>query len=308
MENTINANAPVNTTSESAATASPEANRIPSINLSNINAKIKLVADEVASDQAIKANVQPAVVYSHEVSLERAMEDDTSLAKHDRPHYVQAFKVGMEKTARATLETCRVVFEASRVLDEYEFNKFCQDIGFKDLSSTIRKFIAIGKVYPRFIQHVDHLPHTWTNIYLLTQIPAEAFEQLLKRGKQLKEIKGKELSNLLLRTKDVSDLNHGLPYDKEAIGHAFGKVLFTRRIDDVDWRAMEKALNEIQARLPIKFVINSELLLMVEQRKNQRYSQSKKHFTGIEFTPEAWDYGDEGNAVQERLEPEEEAV
>jgi len=95
-----------------------------------------------------------------------------------------------------------------------------------------------------------------------------------------------------------------LPYDKEAIGHAFGKVLFTRRIDDVDWRAMEKALNEIQARLPIKFVINSELLLMVEQRKNQRYAQSKKHFTGMEFTPEVWDFGEEANSVQERAELE----
>jgi len=300
MENTMNANASANTVSDSAVPASSEANHIPSINLSYNKAKVKLVADEVATEPKNKPTVKPAMVYSFEVSLERDMEDDTSLAKYDRPHYVQAFKVGMEKTARATLETCRVVYEANRVLDAYEFNKFCQDIGFKDLSSTIRKFIAIGKVYPRFIQHVDHLPHTWTNIYLLTQIPAEAFEQLLKRGKQLKEIKGKELSNLLERTKDVSDLNRGLPYDKEAVGHAFGKVLFTRRIDDVDWRAMEKALNEIQARLPIKFVINNELLLMVEQRKQQRYTKSKKHFTGIEFTPEAWDFGEEANVVQER--------
>jgi len=303
MEQTINATAPVSVNALTGETANP-----PSIKLGNITAPVNVKVEEVVKESRVSDTTKPALVYSHEVSLEQDMEDDSSLVKHDRPHYVQSFKNGMERTARATLETCRVVYEAHRVLDGYEFNKFCLDIGFKDLSSTIRKFIAIGKVYPKFIQYADQLPHTWTNIYLLTQIPAEAFEQLLARGKQLKDIKGKQLNSLLERTRNVSDLQADLPYNKNEAGYVFGKAIFTRRVDDIDIRAMQKALNEIQARLPIKFVLSGELEMAIERRKQQRYDLSKKHFTGIEFTPEAWDFGDEGNAVQERLETEEEAV
>ena len=116
-------------------------------------------------------------------------------------------------------------------------------------------------------------------------------------GKQLKNIKGKHLDLLLKRTIFVSDLQTDLPYNKNEACYLFGKAIFTRRVDDIDIRAMQKALNEDQARLNIKFVLSGELEMSIERRKQQRYDLSKKHFTGIEFTPEAWDFGVEANAV-----------
>jgi len=116
-------------------------------------------------------------------------------------------------------------------------------------------------------------------------------------GKQLKNIKGKHLDLLLKRTIFVSDLQTDLPYNKNEAGYLFGKAIFNRRVDDIDIRAMQKALNEVQARLPIKFVLSGEMEMAIERRKQQRYDLSKKHFTGIEFTPEAWDFGVEANAV-----------
>ncbi len=113
---------------------------------------------------------------------------------------------------------------------------------------------------------------------------------------------------LLKRTRNVSDLQADLPYNKNEAGYVFGKAIFTRRVDDIDIRAMQKALNEVQARLPIKFVLSGDLEMAIERRKQQRYDLSKKHFTGMEFKPEAWDFGDEANAVQQRVETEEEAV
>jgi hypothetical protein len=293
----------INTTSTQTVDASNTmAGDIASINLKNINSKVNVKVEADVISSKVENTTKPEIVYTHELSLEEDMDDDASLIKHERPHYVQAFKVGMEKTARATLETCRVVYEANRVLDRYEFNNFCREVGFKDSSSTIRKFIAIGKVYPKFIKYADHLPHCWTNIYLLTQIPADEFEHLLERGSKLKDIKGKQLTLLLERTKDVGDLQSNLNYDKNQAGYVFGKAIFTRRVDDIDIRAMQKALNEIQARLPIKFVLSSQLELAILKRKEQRYDQSKKHFKGLEFTPEAWDLGEEANSVQSRLE------
>lgn len=242
--------------------------------------------------------------YTAALSLERSVELDQTLEKHDRSFYVSAFKVGVEKTARATLDMCRVVFEANQVLDAYDFEKFCGEIGIRSGSSTIRKFIAIGRVYPRFINYADQLPIAWTNIYLLTQIPAESFERCLRYGKSLKDIKGNYLRRLIESTQDLSSLNNGLPYDKDHHGHMFAKVLFTKTIDDVDWRAAEKALNELEARLPIKVVVLKHVSTVAEQRKLQRYKQAKKHFKGLEFKPEVWDFGDEANAVLPRNDPD----
>ena len=115
---------------------------------------------------------------------------------------------------------------------------FCREIGLKDWSSTVRKFIAIGKVYPRFIKYADQLPASWTSIYLITQIPADTFDECLKQSYPLMNLKGRELSELLARTKPIERFDSPLAYDKKPGGYLFGRVLFTKRIDDVDWLAM----------------------------------------------------------------------
>jgi hypothetical protein len=275
-----------------------EAARPASINLSSLG-----VPTSVQGVTAQGPNASP-VKYTPALSLERSVESDETLKKHDRSFYVSAFKVGVEKTARATLDMCRVVFEANQVLDAYDFEKFCGEIGIRSGSSTIRKFIAIGRVYPRFINYADQLPIAWTNIYLLTQIPAKSFEHCLQQGKALKDIKGNYLRSLIESTQDLSSLDNRLPYDKNHHGHMFAKVLFTKKIDDVDWRAAEKALNELEARLPIKVVVLNQIASIVEQRKLQRYTQAKKHFKDLEFKPEVWDFGDEANAVLPRNDPD----
>jgi hypothetical protein len=274
-----------------------EAATTPSIKLDTIKAPSN-VKIHTPTKKAI-----PVIQYTSAISVERSMkDDDSSLVKHARPHYVSEFKIGMQKTARATLEMCRVVHEAKRMLDAYDFNKFCEEVGFRESSATIRKFLAIGKVYPRLIQHADQLPHTWTNIYLITQIPADAFDDCLKMGHALKDIKGKTLTNMLAKTKDISSIEAKLPYDKNLKSYMLAKVFVTKRMDDVDMRAIQKALNELEARLPIKFVLPSEVIKIVDERKLQRYQASKKHYKGIELKPEVWDLGDEANSMLPRGE------
>ncbi len=95
-----------------------------------------------------------------------------------------------------------------------------------------------------------------------------------------------------------------LKFDSAAGGFAFGKLVSLRKFDDVDWRAIEKAMNELEARLPIKFVVPSELTKLVEERRLRRYQSAKKHYTHQEFKPDTWDMGDEANAVLPRTEPE----
>ena len=284
-----------------ASAAEATTDKAPSIKIDSLNANVKITTGE-ARTEAEAAN--PIVDYTPVLSVERAIEDDTNLIAHDRAHYVAEFKRGVEKTARATLETCRVVYEASRMLDSYQFQNFCKEIGYRDNSSTIRKFIAIGKVYPRFIQYADQLPSGWTTIYQITQIPADDFERYLENGKRLDQLKGKRLQGLLGLTKPLTDLTAPLKFDSSAQGFAFAKIVAMRKFDDVDWRAIEKAMAEFEARLPIKFVVPRELTQLVEQRRLRRYQSAKKHFTDQEFKPDTWDMGDEANAVLPRAEPE----
>jgi hypothetical protein len=67
-------------------------------------------------------------------------------------------------------------------------------------------------------------------------------------GSQVKRLKG-----LLGLTKPLDDLTSPLKFDSEAGGFIFAKVVAMRKFDDVDWRAIEKAMNELEARLPVKF-------------------------------------------------------
>ena len=245
-----------------------------------------------------KANANAGLVqYERKLSVEAATADTAAIVPKERKEYVAAFKAGVEKTARSTLEMCRVVYEAEQSLDKFQFKTFCEEVGLKDYSSTVRKFSAIGRVYPRFIQYVDQLPASWTNIYLITQIPADAFEECLTKGYALNKLTGSKLDELVKSTKDINKIEEPLSFDSKNSGYVFAKLLFTKKPDDTDWRAMEKALAEISARLPIKFVINKEAGEFVKARREQRYEQIKQSSKNVDLKPDLWDLGAEANAA-----------
>jgi hypothetical protein len=240
--------------------------------------------------------------YECKLSLEAATEDESIIVPKERKEYVTAFKAGVEKTARSTLEMCRVVYEAEQSLDKFQFKTFCEEVGLKDYSSTVRKFSAIGRVYPRFVQYVDQLPASWTNIYLITQIPADTFEECISKGYSLNKLTGSKLNELVKSTKDINKIEEPLSFDSKNSGYVFAKLLFTKKPDDTDWRAMEKALSEISARLPIKFVVNKEAKEYVHARREQRYEQIKQKNKGIDLKPDLWDLGAEANAAYKSSE------
>ncbi len=242
------------------------------------------------------------VVYERKISLERAVTDDDVVVPKSRKEYVAEFTLRLVKTAQSTLEMCRVVYEAHRSLDHWEFKDFCKEIGYRESSSTIRKYIAIGKVYPRLIQYADQLPASWTSIYLITQLPADTFEQMLNDGESLSSLTGKELDTLVRSTRSVESLSAPLPIDKGTRNFVFGKLMFTKVPDDTDWRAMHKALAELEARLPIRFAVNTEAEWIWQERKLARYEHGKCKDQAIEFKPELWDLGRDADAAEPKPE------
>jgi hypothetical protein len=65
---------------------------------------------------------------------------------------------------------------------------------------------------------------------------------------------------------------------------------------------MEKALAEISARLPIKFVINKQAGEFVKARREQRYEQIKRNAKDVDLKPDLWDLGAEANAAYKVVE------
>jgi hypothetical protein len=103
---------------------------------------------------------------------------------------------------------------------------------------------------------------------------------------------------------ETADITKPLPYDDKAGGHVFAKVVSSKKLDDKDWRAIEKAMNEMQARLPVRFIVSAALKDLITEARLRRYEQNKKSFTGDTYRPDTWDMGEEANAVLPRDESE----
>lgn len=232
-----------------------------------------------------------------DTAIANFIDDDEEFEVRTRNEYAKAFKAGMKRTAQSTLAMCRVVYEAKRTLSDCDFTDFCSDIGYKDISPAIRKFTVIGKLYPRLILAVDRLPDSWTSIYQLTQIPASYFEGMIKRGDSFRHMKGSDLRRLISYAKPKQTLESYVPPENSWLKLPVAKMFFTKRPDLVDWKAMRKALAEVESRLPVRFTIEAELQKAWEVGRDTRYEQAKKAEYGIEIKPDKWDYGREAETL-----------
>jgi len=249
--------------------------------------------------QDMNANYKaPTEKYSVPAKLEYTIdEDDEKIEAKDRQTYVWYFKAHQRRTAIASLQMCRVVYEASKSLEDSDFDEFCKNIGYKPESSTIRKFTVVGKVYPRLIKYADQLPAAWTSIYALTQMPADDFERCVSDGYRLCDLSGGEIEELVKQTRQINNLMSPFKLDKKVKAYCVGKVYLTQKIDDTDLRLIQKAFDEVASRLPIKLSIEKEVLDISQKRANQRYQKLKQEAPDTGIKPETWDYGVAANSV-----------
>ena len=236
-----------------------------------------------------------------QLSAEQGLADIETIKPRSRDQYVALFKKTEERTARATLQMCRVAYEAQQSLQEHEFADFCAAVGYKDTSAVIRKFCAIGKLQPRLVEHAAFMPHEWTKIYTLTQIPAQLFESYVAEGKDFRGLTGKQLKQLVDATQPATkQLSTLLPRDKDSKNFVFAKLLFDKTfVDAYDWRAVKKALAEVESRLPVKVQFVTAAEQAYQKTVAHRYTQAKQNARDVEFKPALWDYGTE--AAQDNL-------
>jgi hypothetical protein len=144
-------------------------------------------------------------------------ENGLSVEHHvtDRERLYSEYSNFAVKTAQATVEMCRVVFQAKNELSSTEYYEFLKDIGHKSETSTIRKYIAIGSQYDKLIQYTNLLPNSWTSIYTITQLSSDTFDALAATDTDMSKMSGKEIKSLL-------DLNKPTP-PKSSVSNASAK-------------------------------------------------------------------------------------
>jgi hypothetical protein len=281
---------------------------MPSINAGD-NAVIKYeIAGKVmpiSSDVGNAFQGQQLVSMAGKVSLENAIVDNEVITPKTVNEYTLLFKKAEELSAREILAMCRVVYEANKSLNSAEFSDFCQRIGYKDTSSAIRKQIVIGKLQPRLVNHAEALPATWTGIYSITQIPAQEFEMLMDANRSFKEMPNSKIQELVKQTRDLSQVGISpavltLDEKKRNIlkGTVVAKVYFSKQPDDLDWKAFEKAMREVEANLPLNIQITADLHDLYVDRKLKRYEKIKTKQAPKVFKPETWDMGSDVAAMR----------
>jgi hypothetical protein len=260
-----------------------------------------IAADEAdVTEQVTQMAAKPAAAPQY-VTPEKweftVAEDDANIQLRSRDTYVWQFKAQQRRTAVASLQMCRVVYEANKMLVDHDFLRFCESIGYKSDSSTVRKFLAIGRVYPRLIQYADQLPAAWTSIYALTQMPADDFERCIADGYRLCDLSTAEIDDLVKKTRVIKNLVSPFKKDKKEVGTCVAKVFFTKVLDDTDLRLLKKAFAEISLRMPVELRIEKKIEDMYSERAAQRYSTAKKEAADTAVKPENWDYGTAANSV-----------
>jgi hypothetical protein len=304
MSNVTTAAASLNTTnvSEIPSITVPENSVIKTSTEKNFAYCEEIVEDANTGDTSVKfVPVElPAAIYSRNQTLESVVAKDENIVPQTRAEYVKQYRVAEAKSAREILTMCRLVFEANASLNSAEFSAFCQEIGYKDYSSVIRKFVVIGKIQPRLIAHADLLPASWSSIYALTQIPAQAFENMIHMNRSFKEMTVSEVSKLVKATRQLNNLDNIIKpalmsaeekNDKILKSTVLAKVYFTKIPDDLDWHAFEKALLEVQANLPVRIQLLSAASEVFTARKNKRYEKLKVKQAPSPFDPGTWEMG-----------------
>jgi hypothetical protein len=154
--------------------------------------------------------------------------------------FAEKFHFFAEKTAESTIKMCRVVALAKAHLKKNEFEKFCLEIGQKENSSTLRKYLAIGDRYEQFICYAERLPNSWTSLYLITQIPSEKFVELIEGAVTFADVTAKEINELLGKETSIAAVNKGAT--SHLLTQPAVQIYFDRMPSTVDWNTLKLSI------------------------------------------------------------------
>jgi len=109
-------------------------------------------------------------------------------------------------------ESVLEVYELSKsgVLNDYDLNYFCMNVGINQKSSTFRKYKAIGENADKFRQYMDKMPSAFSVLYEIATLEAETFEQIFVDNDFGKNLTLKQVRQLANKGKSVPSKNSSI--------------------------------------------------------------------------------------------------
>ncbi len=126
-------------------------------------------------------------------------------------------------------------------------------------------------------------------------MPADDFERCIADGYRLCDLSTAEIEGLVKKTRAVNNLMSPFKLDKKDNSFCVARVFFTKPMDDMDLRLLQKAFDEVAARLPVKLRIEKKVEEMHKERALQRHEALKQEAPDTGIKPEDWDYGTAAN-------------
>jgi hypothetical protein len=123
--------------------------------------------------------------------------------------YADKFNGYAVKTAEAIIQMAKVVNDAKNSLGAIDYEEFCNQVGYKSDSSTIRKLKSIGEKYETLLSRSKSLPSNWTTIYQISRLTAELIDQKINEGVITPAMDGKNLPVRLGLSNPKPDVPNG---------------------------------------------------------------------------------------------------
>ena len=87
-----------------------------------------------------------------------------------------------KKTAEGVLDMAATVFRASKLGSDAQFHRFCELVGQRYQSPTMKKLKLIGEKYEFLLAKAEKLPGSWTTVYQIAKLANDEIERLIDKG------------------------------------------------------------------------------------------------------------------------------
>lgn len=180
---------------------------------------------------------------------------------------VAEFKAYARKTAENILEMGRVVCETKSKSKENpkDFENFCERIGFKPKSSSIKKLSQIGKSYLVLKSQAQYLPNNWTTLYQIARLTNEQLADFIKQGLIHQNVLGAQIEALLKPKSDSpviekisKETKTEVPSGTLPNGLCF--ICDVGQLDDLSRKAHIQSIIDSLKSLNVKVVMSPDLL------------------------------------------------
>ena len=106
-------------------------------------------------------------------------------------------------------ESVREVYELSKsgILNKYDLNYFCMNVGINQKSSNFRKYKAIGENADKFRQYMDKMPSAFSVLYEIATLDSETFERIFVDNNFGKNLTLKQVRQLANKSSSVPSKN-----------------------------------------------------------------------------------------------------